>query len=444
MFGEDDLDRDRLARLSRWLLRRGPQDEGGHATVESAAEHEMLAMVSAARAKAHVPEAVVAYPVATHGGGRGALVAFTDVGGRRLDLLQPDEVGDDTLGDLWHNVAVLHEHRLAHGRLRTDHVLVDDSDHAWLFGMAHAELGASDRELDTDVAELLASLATQIGVERAVASAVGGLGARPVSQAAAYLQPLALSGVTEAQVRAHNRAQLFTRTDGRSRRRLQPGGRPDMLGELRTAVAQQTATPPPQVEQLSRFTWKRTLALLGAFAVIHLVLPQLANAGAALRALRTADWWWVVAAFPALFVAQAFSTLLQQGTIPGQLPFGPTYLVQLGGSFLNRVTPNNVGGMALNFRYLKQTGIDSGAATGSVGLQAIAGGVANLLLVAIFFSLTGRSTAVHVSVHNRQRLLSADHLGDGTGCPRPAHAMGTPAHARQDLELHPFRWDDDR
>jgi uncharacterized protein (TIRG00374 family) len=104
-------------------------------------------------------------------------------------------------------------------------------------------------------------------------------------------------------------------------------------------------------------------------------------------------------------VAQAFSTLLQQGTIPGQLPFGPTYLVQLGGSFLNRVTPNNVGGMALNFRYLKQTGVDSGAATGSVGLQAIAGAVANLVLVAIFFSLTGRSTAVHVSVHSRQRLL---------------------------------------
>jgi uncharacterized protein (TIRG00374 family) len=405
VFAEDDRDRDRLARLSRWLLLRGSHDDGGQSTVESVAEHEVLAMVSATRAKARVPEPVVAYPVATHGGGRGALVAFVDVGGRRLDLLPADEVGDDTLADLWHSVGLLHQHRLAHGLLRPDHVLVDGCDHAWVIGLAHAELGASDRQLHTDVAELLTSLAVQLGVERAVASAVGGLGSRPVADAAADLQLLALSGATQAEVRAHNHAKLFARADGRGRRRLQPGGRPDMLGELRTAVAQQTATPPAQLEQLSRFTWKRTLALLGAFAVIHLVLPQLANAGAAVRALRTADWWWVLAAVPTLFVAKAFSTLLQQGTIPGQLPFGPTYIVQLGGSFLNRVTPNNVGGMALNFRYLKQTGVDSGAATGSVGLQAIAGGVANLLLIAVFFTLTGRTTTVHVSAHRRESLF---------------------------------------
>jgi hypothetical protein len=178
-----------------------------------------------------------------------------------------------------------------------------------------------------------------------------------------------------------------------------------MLRQLRTAAAQQKGTPPAHLEQLARFTWKRALALLGAFAVIHLVLRQIANAGGAVRALRTADWWWVLAAFPALFAAQGFSTLLQQGTISGQLPFGPTYLVQLGGSFLNRVTPNNVGGMALNFPYLTQTGVESAAATGAVGLQAIAGGVAHLVLVAVFFTLTGRSTAVHVSVHSRHLLL---------------------------------------
>lgn len=178
-----------------------------------------------------------------------------------------------------------------------------------------------------------------------------------------------------------------------------------MLADLRSAVARQTGASPAQLEQLSRFTWKRTLALLGAFAVIHLALPQLANAGAAVHALRTADWWWVLAALPAIFVAQAFSTLLQQGSIPGQLPFAPTYIVQLGGSFLNRVTPNNVGGMALNFRYLTETGVDSGAATGSVGLQAVAGAAANLLLVATFFALTGRSTTFHVAIHNRQRIL---------------------------------------
>ena len=138
---------------------------------------------------------------------------------------------------------------------------------------------------------------------------------------------------------------------------------------------------------------------------MYLVLPQLANAGAAVRALGNADWWWVVAAIPAIFVAQAFSTLLLRGTIPAELPFGPTYITQFGGSFLNRVTPNNVGGMALNFRYLQKAGVDTGAATGSVGLQTVAGKAAELLLVAVFFTRTGHHTSVHFGVHSRQWLL---------------------------------------
>jgi uncharacterized protein (TIRG00374 family) len=405
VFADDDRDRDLLTRLSRWLLLRNPQDDRGHATVEAAAEHEMLAMVAAARAGARVPEAVIAYPIEARRGQRGALVAFMDVGGRRLDLLDGETVGDATLADLWHSVAILRPHRLAHRELRTDNVLVDDGDRAWLIGLDHAELGASGAQLATDVAELLASLAVQVGVDRAVASAVDGLGGQPVAGAAGYLQALPLTAVTRAKVRARNLQELAAESRGPDRRRLRPGSRPDLLAELRTAVAQATQTPPAELEALSRITWKRALALLGAFAVIHLVLPQLANAGAAIRALRTADWWWVLAALPAIFVAQTFSTLLQQGAIPGELPFRPTYVVQLGGSFLNRVTPNNVGGLALNFRYLQKAGVDSGAATGSVGLQAVAGVAANVLFIAVFFALTGRSTSVHLSVHNRQRVL---------------------------------------
>ena len=79
--------------------------------------------------------------------------------------------------------------------------------------------------------------------------------------------------------------------------------------------------------------------------------------------------------------------------------------MQFGASFLNRVTPNNVGGMALNFRYLQKAGVDSGSATGSVGLLTLTGTVANLALVAVFFAATGRHSVVHFHVHNRQWLF---------------------------------------
>ena len=90
VFASDDRDRDRLARLARWLLVRDPQDDRAGTTVLSAAEHEMLAMVAAARAGAHVPEPVVAYPVAGRPGPPGALVAWADVAARRLDHLTAD------------------------------------------------------------------------------------------------------------------------------------------------------------------------------------------------------------------------------------------------------------------------------------------------------------------------------------------------------------------
>jgi len=402
---DDDRNRSRLAHLSRWLLLRNPQDDRVGADVESMAEHELLAMVTAGRAGARVAEAVVAYPVATRRGRRGALVAWIDVGGTRLDLLASEQLSDATLADLWHNVQQLRQHRLAHRLLRLQHVMADDQGQTWLTALGRAELGATDAQLDTDVAELLASLALQVGVERAVASAVDGLGAGPVASAAPYLQPLALLGATGVKIHEFDRQRLVKLT-GRDRvRTLRPGQRPELLRDLRAEVARTTGTPPAALEHLSRFTWKNFLALLGAFVVVHLLLPQLANAPAAIEALRNAEWWWVVAALPTIFVAQAFSTVLQLGTIPAQLPFGPTYLVQFGKSFLNRITPGNVGGMALSFRYLQKAGVDAGAATGSVGLQTLADTATRFVLLAAFLAATGRSTSVHFEVHNRQRVL---------------------------------------
>jgi uncharacterized protein (TIRG00374 family) len=405
VYANDDRDRDRLARLTRWLLVRDAQDDRAGTTVESAAEHEMLAMVAGARAGGRIPEPVVAYPIASGPGPPGALVAWIDVGGQTLDLVPPEQISDATLADLWHSVAGLHQHRFAHRRLRTDNITVDDSGQAWITGLVLAELGATDRQLATDVAELLASLAVHIGVERTVPSAVSGLGAANVGTAAAYLQPLAVSGPTRAIVRNYDHRRSVTLTRELERRRLRPGGGPSLYADLRTAVSQATGESPVKPEQLSRFTWKKALTLLGAFAVVYLLLPQLANAGAAVRALQHANWWWVLAAVPALFVAQAFSTLLLLGAVPADIPFGPTYFVSFGGSFLNRVTPNNVGGMALNFRYQQKAGVDSGAASGSVGLQTVTAMAATLLLLAIFFAQTGRHTPVHFSFHIHQWVL---------------------------------------
>ncbi len=79
-----------------------------------------------------------------------------------------------------------------------------------------------------------------------------------------------------------NHARSVTLTRGWERRGLRPGGRPSLYRDLRKAVAQAAGEPPVKLEPMARFTWKKALTLLGAFAVIYLVLPQLANAGASI------------------------------------------------------------------------------------------------------------------------------------------------------------------
>ena len=49
------------------------------------------------------------------------------------------------------------------------------------------------------------------------------------------------------------------------------------------------------------------------------------------------------------------------GGVPERLPFVPTLAAQLASSFVNRVTPAKVGGMALNVRYLQKAGCAAGA-----------------------------------------------------------------------------------
>ncbi len=407
VLADEDRDRDRLSRLYRLVMLRDADDDRAGTTMESAAEHEMLAMVAAARAGARVPEPVVAYPVAGRQGSQSALVAWVDVGGRRFEGVGAKEVSDVVLADLWHSVRLLQEHRLAHRLLRTENILLDDDGHAWLTGLTLAELGASDRQLRLDVAELLVSLAVQVGVQRAVASAVAVLGPSAVEAAAAYVQPLPLSATTRSRAHQYDRGRAVHLVGGPGKPGLRPGGRPDLLRDVRAEVASTTATPPAKPEPLSRFTWKRTLALLGGFVVIYVLVPQIANAGAAIRALQDADWWWVLAALPAIFVVEVFAALLQLGAIPAELPFRPTYVIEFGGSFLNKVTPNGVGGMALSFRYLQKAGVDPGAATGSVGLQSVVSTVANLVLAAAFFAATGRKSPVHFSVAGHQWVFIA-------------------------------------
>jgi hypothetical protein len=67
---------------------------------------------------------------------------------------------------------------------------LDRAGRTWLVDYSFAELAASRRQMDLDVAELLASLALLVGPDRAVASAAAVIGTADLAAAVPVLQPL--------------------------------------------------------------------------------------------------------------------------------------------------------------------------------------------------------------------------------------------------------------
>ncbi|MGW0765286.1 flippase-like domain-containing protein [Streptomyces sp. NPDC002676] len=393
VLGPEDRNRELFHRLARLAILRHPADTGAR-TPLTAVEHELLMLVFAGRTRARAAEPVIAYPVARGG----ALLVTVEHAGRPLSAFAGEEMTDQMLTGVWTSVARLQKHRLAHRALRPEHILVEPDGASRLTAFARARLGAPPDALGSDIAELLATTATRVGAHRATQCALAGLGPRLLATALPYLQPLALLGPAQREVARYDQARARAAGAGDKRRAVRPGGRPSLLHDLSAEVVEATGAEPAPLAHLARFTWRSILGLVGAFLVIHLVLPQFASFPAVVAALRNADWWWVLAALPVTFISQAFSTCLQLGTIAARLPFGPTYEVQFASSFLNRITPNNVGGMALNLRYLQKTGIVTGAATASVGLQSLAAAVSNAVLAAWFFAWAGRH---HAGVHLR-------------------------------------------
>ena len=97
---------------------------------------------------------------------------------------------------MWDQLAGLRRNRIAHRDLRLANLFLDDGDQAWIIDFGFSELAASDLLLRTDLAELLASLTTAIGVERAVAAGVAAVGPAAIADAADRLHPYTLSGAT--------------------------------------------------------------------------------------------------------------------------------------------------------------------------------------------------------------------------------------------------------
>jgi undecaprenyl-diphosphatase len=361
----DERSVDLLYRSYRYLRFKNVGDERPFSSLRRSVEHEALASLLARDVGVATPRMRAISQV----GEDSMLIAYEMVDAHRLDHMSGDEVSDQFLHELWEHVSRLREHRIAHRDLRAANILVAPGDKPWITGFAFSEVAATDDQLDGDVAQLLAALALAVGADRSVTGAVEILGTQTVGAALPRLQPNALSDSTRTAVNAH----------------------PGLLEDLQDTVAQRCAVDEPSYVPLERISRQRVFTTAMIVAVTYFLLPQLADLPGVVREIGDANWSWVPLVVLFSAVTYVGAALGVGGAVPARLRAVPTLLAQVAASFASNLAPAGVGGMALNVRYLRKSGVDAPVAASSVGLNAVAGFAVHLGLMVVFFVWAGRS-----------------------------------------------------
>jgi undecaprenyl-diphosphatase len=358
---------DLLFRLYRFARFKNLGDERPFSSLRRAVEHEALVSLQVRDVGARTPRLRAIAAVQPDS----MVLAFDLVDGSSMDDLPDEAITDDLLLQLWRQVVVLQEHRIAHRDLRQANVFVSSDGEAWLIDFGFSEVAASQRLLDADIAQLLAALAIRVGPERAVEPAIAALGAENVGACLHMLQPSVLGSATVAALK------------------LQKG----LLEQLRSAIADRAGIDEPTYVSLDRFSRKRVLTGAAIALVTYVLVPQLADLPGIIEQLRLADWAWFVPVLLMSLLTYVGAAMSMQGAVASRLPMLPTFLAQFAGTFANRLAPAFAGGVALSVRYLQRSGIDTAVAASGVGLSAVASIVVHLGLLALFAVWAGRSTA---------------------------------------------------
>ncbi len=380
VFGSDQRDADLLYRTYRAIRLRGVGDTRPATSLFKAVEHEALVEVMAERARVAVPHV----GQLVKAGDGSVLLTMELVAGRPLDEIPDENITDKLARDLWLEVSRLHRARIAHRSLHDGNIMVGEDGCPRLVDFSFAELAATSRQMAIDTAELVTSLAGRIGPDRAVGSALPAIGRDGVAAAVPLLQPLALSASTRRRIRGQDALLKRTREAAIA------------------ASGDQADTNLAQLQRVRPRTLLTIAALAGAF---YFLLPQIAQVSSSWHAILSANWVWLPAIILLSALTYVASAMALIGGVPGHVPFLPTVVAQFASSFINRVSPANVGGMALNARFLQRAGSDAPASVAAVGVNSLAGAIMHLVLIVVFFVLAGHDLTKAFKLPSGSKIL---------------------------------------
>jgi uncharacterized membrane protein YbhN (UPF0104 family)/membrane-associated phospholipid phosphatase len=308
------------------------------------------------------------------GGADAAVLVTRPPEGAPIGSVTTEELTDKVLAAAWTQLDALHRAGLAHGTIDGLRVLVDDGSVAF-DDFSAADASGEEYWRNRDDASMLVLTAQLVGDDRAIAAMVDVLGKERAGAVIPVVQPAALpDGLTKG--RKHQSKELKA---------------------LRASLTSATGVDDVPPLKIKRLTLVNIGMLAGVLLALVIAVSSLEGMNwASLQSeFENAVWVWVVLAFVLWpLIPSAWATALM-GCVNKDLPFVPTVLTQVACSFLNLITPNGIGGTALQVDYLHKQDVPVASAGSAMVLSTGVGGAIQMILFLGAAAIT--STAIETS-----------------------------------------------
>jgi glycosyltransferase 2 family protein len=364
-YGRDATDSQVMAKVWHALMYRGAARRITFSRLQSV-EHEALVTLLADRAGTSVPE-VLAAAAATD---EVAVLVTTRPGAPLADLEEGAELRQEWLVSLWRQVSAMHAASVTHGNLSADAVRVT-SDGFVIGDFAAGSVVFRESEAALDVVHLLVATAGVVGIERAVAAAVQGIGTEPLASSLGYMQPPALT----------------------SRERHAMKGPSKFLADLRSEVASVTEAQIPEPVKLRRLGIRQIVTLVLVLLFLSALIPLLTGLDYSeiWSALANATWWL---ALLSVLVGQA--AFIPMGTammsaVGRPIPLRPMTILQPAVAFISFAVPGMAGRVTMEGAFLYKYGVAPTVSVTKGAVDAFSGFLVQAVILILAF-LTGALT----------------------------------------------------
>ena len=290
-----------------------------------------------------------------------------------LRPLEPGSLDTDRAKQLMDYLRRANERGFTHRRIRPETLAMDQSGSMVIAGWENGDSASSQANIALDRIQLLALVATMIGVDQAIEAARASWGVKTLAGLSPFCQMVAIPSQTQSL----------------------PGWDRQILTDLRKQL--RALAPPESVAEtgqvtLSRFSLRSFVALALLVVAVAVIITQF-NLPQVISAVRNANPWMAGLSF-LLGSLSWVGCAITLGVFidPAKRDFKGIFLSQVASSFTSVSMPAGVGPAFVNLQFLRRDGYDNTMATAIMSaVVAVQFATTFCLLIGIGL-FTGRNT----------------------------------------------------